>query len=58
MRKDVRLAMALAEATGTDTDMVSVAGRIWAESADNLAADADYTAVAAGIIEQGMKDRA
>ena len=57
MRKDVRLAMALAEATGTDTDMVSVAGRIWAESADNLAADADYTAVAAGIIERGLKDR-
>ena len=52
MRKDVRLAMALAEATDTPTNVTGVVGTIWADSADKLAADADYTAVAGNIIDQ------
>lgn len=52
MRKDVRLAMALAAATETPANVTALVGTIWADSADKLAADADYTAVAGDIIDQ------
>ena len=50
MRKDVRLAMALAKATGTEMPMSEVAGDIWAGSVDKLDADADFTEVAGLVL--------
>jgi 3-hydroxyisobutyrate dehydrogenase len=53
MRKDVRLAMALADATGTETRMAALTGQIWAASADELEADADFTEIPYQIIQKG-----
>ena len=44
--------VALAAATETPANVTALVGTIWADSADKLAADADYTAVAGDIIDQ------
>ncbi len=45
MRKDVALAVALAEETGTDTPAFSPIAQLWADSADHLPDDADFNEI-------------
>tara|TARA_R110001583_G_scaffold10419_7_gene48214 strand:- start:21887 stop:22888 length:1002 start_codon:yes stop_codon:yes gene_type:complete len=45
MRKDVRLAMALAQDKGVALPVSAMAGKIWAESAELLADDADFNRI-------------
>lgn len=51
MRKDVRLALALAQETDSGLSVTAEAGRVWAASEATQPADADFTRVAGAVID-------
>jgi len=56
MLKDVRIALGLAESTGTRTTLSELATQLWAEAAEHLPAGADHTEVARWVAESGPGD--
>lgn len=53
MRKDVRLALELADQVGAELPVCRVNGGLWAETAEKLAPDADFTEVGARVLKDG-----
>lgn len=53
MRKDVRLALELAAATGSDLPLSAHVGRLWAEARDRIADGDDFTRMADYRAQQG-----
>ncbi|MBO0850340.1 MAG: NAD(P)-dependent oxidoreductase [Pseudonocardia sp.] len=45
MVKDIRIALALAEATGTPSELTKRTVQLWGQAADQLGADADHTEI-------------
>jgi 3-hydroxyisobutyrate dehydrogenase len=45
MVKDIRIALALAEATGTPSELTQRTVQLWGQAADQLGADADHTEI-------------
>ena len=53
MRKDVRLALELADATGTDMPIAGTSGKIWASTRDAVADEDDFTRLGQHLRESG-----